>query len=209
MLQFPRRVGARFVALVRADFVRSPCGLHRAPDLVGRRPRHRPHARLDHRHARPPARAVVLVPAAIGMRGNVFGALGSRLGTLIHAGTFRVSRARRHRWSVRTSAAAILSVAVDLGGARGARQGRCRDGVRASRTSISIVDFMVISVIGAILSSIVVLVITVAVAAFCARREPRPRQRRGADRHRGGRHRHAAEPVPRDLPARLPRSSRR
>src|ERR671918_426120 len=32
---------------------------------------------------------LVLVPAAIGMRGNVFGALGSRLGTAIHAGTFR------------------------------------------------------------------------------------------------------------------------
>src|SRR3978361_1647376 len=36
--------------------------------------------------------------------------------------------------------------------------------------SISVADFMVISVIGAILSSIVVLALTVAVAAFCARR---------------------------------------
>src|SRR5205085_6818680 len=36
--------------------------------------------------------------------------------------------------------------------------------------SISILDFMAISVIGAIISSIVVLEITVAVAAFCARR---------------------------------------
>ena len=35
---------------------------------------------------------LVLVPAAIGMRGNVFGALGSRLGTSIHAGTFSLSR---------------------------------------------------------------------------------------------------------------------
>jgi len=35
---------------------------------------------------------LVLVPAAIGMRGNVFGALGSRLGTAIHTGTFRLSR---------------------------------------------------------------------------------------------------------------------
>src|SRR5258707_14791176 len=35
---------------------------------------------------------LVLVPAAIGMRGNVFGALGSRLGTSIPAGTFRPSR---------------------------------------------------------------------------------------------------------------------
>ncbi|HEX4531749.1 MAG TPA: divalent cation transporter, partial [Acidimicrobiia bacterium] len=34
---------------------------------------------------------LVLVPAAIGMRGNVFGALGSRLGTAVHTGTFRMS----------------------------------------------------------------------------------------------------------------------
>src|SRR3954467_1048597 len=37
---------------------------------------------------------LVLVPAPIGMRGNIFGALGSRLGTSIHAGTFTLSRRR-------------------------------------------------------------------------------------------------------------------
>src|SRR5205807_3990002 len=37
---------------------------------------------------------LVLVPAAIGMRGNIFGALGSRLGTAIHTGEFRISRRR-------------------------------------------------------------------------------------------------------------------
>src|SRR5437868_9114785 len=35
---------------------------------------------------------LVLVPAAIGMRGNIFGSLGSRLGTAIHTGTFSLSR---------------------------------------------------------------------------------------------------------------------
>src|SRR5881396_4003848 len=35
---------------------------------------------------------LVLVPAAIGMRGNIFGGLGSRLGTSIHTGTFRLTR---------------------------------------------------------------------------------------------------------------------
>src|SRR4051812_24836294 len=34
---------------------------------------------------------LVLVPAAIGLRGNVFSALGSRLSTAIHVGTFRFS----------------------------------------------------------------------------------------------------------------------
>src|SRR6184192_4083041 len=37
---------------------------------------------------------LVLVPAAIGMRGNIFGALGSRLGTAIHTGTFSLARRR-------------------------------------------------------------------------------------------------------------------
>src|SRR5947209_20189808 len=37
---------------------------------------------------------LVLIPAAIGMRGNIFGALGSRLGTSIHTGTFTLSRRR-------------------------------------------------------------------------------------------------------------------
>src|SRR4029450_8414157 len=32
---------------------------------------------------------LILVPPAIGLRGNVFSALGSRLSTAIHAGTFR------------------------------------------------------------------------------------------------------------------------
>src|SRR5881394_4324443 len=37
---------------------------------------------------------LVLVPAAIGMRGNIFGALGSRLGTAIHTGQFSLARRR-------------------------------------------------------------------------------------------------------------------
>jgi len=31
---------------------------------------------------------MILIPPAIGMRGNIFGALGSRLGTAMHVGTF-------------------------------------------------------------------------------------------------------------------------
>ena len=34
---------------------------------------------------------MVLIPPAIGMRGNIFGALGSRLGTAMHIGTFEFS----------------------------------------------------------------------------------------------------------------------
>ncbi len=37
---------------------------------------------------------MVLIPPAIGMRGNIFGALGSRLGTSMHVGTFELSLKR-------------------------------------------------------------------------------------------------------------------
>ena len=38
---------------------------------------------------------LILVPAAIAVQGNIFGALGSRLGTLIHMGTFGLSGGRK------------------------------------------------------------------------------------------------------------------
>ena len=34
---------------------------------------------------------LVLVPAAIGMRGNIFGSFGNRISTTIHTGTFSLS----------------------------------------------------------------------------------------------------------------------
>ena len=55
---------------------------------------------------------VVLVPAAIGMRGNVFGALGSRLGTQIHAGTFRWSNRVDTEAGQNAAAAMVSSVVV-------------------------------------------------------------------------------------------------
>ena len=39
---------------------------------------------------------LVLVPAAIGLRGNVFSSLGNRLSTSIHVGTFRLSLRPQH-----------------------------------------------------------------------------------------------------------------
>ena len=68
---------------------------------------------------------LVLVPAAIGMRGNVFGALGSRLGTAIHSGTFTLARRREH--ARRSEHRGIArAVAHDVVGARRAREGRLR-----------------------------------------------------------------------------------
>src|SRR5438094_9856752 len=57
---------------------------------------------------------LVLVPAAIGMRGNVFGALGSRLGTAIHTGTFRLSRRANTVVGQNVLAALALTMSISL-----------------------------------------------------------------------------------------------
>ena len=55
---------------------------------------------------------LVLVPAAIGMRGNVFGALGSRLGTLIHTGDYRLSRRVDTPVGQNVAVALLLSISM-------------------------------------------------------------------------------------------------
>jgi mgtE-like transporter len=168
MLQFPRRVRARFVALLRADASGVRAGffallISSFGDLVAGLTLGSITGTLD----RLPG-LLVLVPAAIGMRGNVFGALGSRLGTMIHAGTFRVSNRIETQVGQNAAAAFALSLSVSVVLAILAKTLSAAFGLAHT---ISMVDFFVVSVIGALLASIVVLVITVAVAAFCARRE--------------------------------------
>src|ERR1041385_263276 len=85
---------------------------------------------------------LVLVPAAIGMRGNVFGALGSRLGTAIHTGTFRLSRRADTVVGQNLVAALLLSVALSF------VLGVLAKAIAvafAVPNSISILDFVVIS----------------------------------------------------------------
>ena len=110
---------------------------------------------------------LVLVPAAIGMRGNVFGALGSRLGTAIHTGTFRLTRRAETVVGQNVLASVVLSLATSLALAVLAKA--VAVGFGLTRT-ISVADFVVISVVGGALSSVVVLFLTLGVAAGAARR---------------------------------------
>ena len=57
---------------------------------------------------------LVLVPAAIGMRGNVFGGFGNRISTTIHAGTFSLSARRDTVLGQNVLAAGILTVGISL-----------------------------------------------------------------------------------------------
>jgi mgtE-like transporter len=111
---------------------------------------------------------LVLVPAAIGMRGNIFGGLGSRFSTAIHTGTFRVSRRLDTLVGQNVAASLALSLSISLVLAVLAKAVSVGFGVA---NSISIVDFVVISVVGGVLSSIVVLLVVVFVTAITVRRD--------------------------------------
>lgn len=110
---------------------------------------------------------LVLVPAAIGMRGNIFGALGSRLGTSIHTGTFRLSTKRETVVGQNLASAVVLSLSISAALAVLAKSIATLFGVA---DTISLADFMVISVVGGVLSSAVVLALTLGVAALSVRR---------------------------------------
>ena len=110
---------------------------------------------------------LVLVPAAIGMRGNIFGALGSRLGTAIHAGTYRLSRRTDTLVGQNIAASLALSLSISLVLAVLAKAIVVGFNLQ---NSISLADFVVISVIGAVISSIIVLGLTVGVAHLAANR---------------------------------------
>jgi len=110
---------------------------------------------------------LVLVPAAIGMRGNIFGALGSRLGTAIHTGTFRLSGRRDTVVGQNILASTALTLAISAALAVLAKTIATAFGVS---DTISLTDFFVISIVGGVLSSIVVLGFTLGVAGLAVRR---------------------------------------
>src|SRR6476660_5709002 len=93
--------------------------------------------------------------------------LGSITGTLIHSVSFRLSRRRDTLVGQNLAAAIALSLSISLVLAVLAKAISVGFGLEHT---ISIVDFMVISVVGGFLSSIVVLVITVLVASMSTRR---------------------------------------
>ena len=99
---------------------------------------------------------LLLVPASTALRGNVFGAMGSRLGTAIHAGTFRPSLRPSSVVGRNVVGAMILTLAMSAALAAIAKVIAELFGVL---DPISLSQFVVISIVGGLLSSVVVLVI--------------------------------------------------
>lgn len=109
---------------------------------------------------------MVLLPAAIAMRGNIFGALASRLGTGIHTGLFVPSRERQGLLYQNVFAAAVLTLAISWLVAVLAKL----VSVLFGEPSMSILDFMVISVLGGVLASFAVGVLAVGLSVAAYRR---------------------------------------
>ena len=109
---------------------------------------------------------MVLIYAAIGMRGNIFGAMGSRLGTAMHIGTFQMSFKKKSvlRSNVEAAMALtlVMSVLMALIGwiAVWALFGHTYDFLK----------FMFISTFGGLLAGVLVMVVNIAVAYIGYRR---------------------------------------
>ncbi|HEV2756891.1 MAG TPA: magnesium transporter [Actinomycetota bacterium] len=108
----------------------------------------------------------VLIPVSIGMRGNIFGALAARLGTSIHTGLFEVSRDRAGALMQNIYAATLLTVATSVTMGLLARAVAGLLGIE----TVSALDFIVVAIVGGLLSSVVVLAVTVYVSVTSYRR---------------------------------------
>jgi mgtE-like transporter len=97
---------------------------------------------------------LVLVPAAIGLRGNIFGAFGNRLSTSIHAGTFRWSTRPEAVLGQNVLAAMLLTMGMSLALAVVAKTVAVGMGLS---DSIDLLSMSTVSIAGGVLGSVVVL----------------------------------------------------
>jgi mgtE-like transporter len=108
----------------------------------------------------------VLIPAAIGMRGAIFGAMGSRLSTSIQTGLFSFDL-RRGVLAENFQAAVVLSL---VSGVFLAFLARAACEILNVSTELSVFDYVVISTVGGIIAGALLLGITVLVARLSVAR---------------------------------------
>ncbi len=109
---------------------------------------------------------LLLVPGAIALRGNVFGAMGSRLGTAVHAGTFRLGLHSEGVVVQNLTAAAALTLVLSVVLAVMAKGTAVVFGISPTMT---LADFVVVSVLGGLLASVGVGLATMGLAAGSVR----------------------------------------
>ena len=104
---------------------------------------------------------LLLLPGAIALRGNIFGSMGSRLGTATHMGTFGLSYRIDSVLVQNLLASGSLSLISSFILAILAKGTASAFGLSPAMT---LADFIVISVLGGLLSSIVLAVVTIALS---------------------------------------------
>jgi mgtE-like transporter len=109
---------------------------------------------------------LVLVPAAIGLRGNIFGAFGNRLSTSMHAGTFRLSLRRETVLGQNVVGSMILTGGMSAILAVVAKSAAVGLGVE---NSIGLLDLATVSIVGGVLGSVAVLVADLGLAVGATR----------------------------------------
>ncbi len=103
---------------------------------------------------------LALIPAAIGMRGSIFGALGSRLSTGIFTGQFEPSLERRSYLGRQVEASTILSFATAT------QAGVLAWGISVvlGLSTVPVLELVAVSLIGGLLSSAVLFVVVITMA---------------------------------------------
>lgn len=109
---------------------------------------------------------LVLIPASVGMRGMIFGAMGARLGTGIAAGVFEPTLRRGSLLGQNVEVAIISAVLSSFYLAGMAKLVASAFG----EDTISFWDLVTISVVGGVLASAVILVVTVVLSVQSFRR---------------------------------------
>jgi mgtE-like transporter len=109
---------------------------------------------------------IILIPAAVGMRGTIFGAIGARLGTTNAAGTFEVSFRKEGVLYQNVYVAVVTTFGSALWLAVLAKVAASAFG----QPSISIWSLITISVVGGALGSVFILLVTVGLSILSYRR---------------------------------------
>jgi mgtE-like transporter len=109
---------------------------------------------------------LILIPAILGMRGTIFGAIGARLGTATHAGLFEVTAGRTGVLYQNAFVAVVSTLFSSLYLAGLARLSALAFGLN----SISFFKFVTIAVVGGVLDSALILLLTIGLSVLSFRR---------------------------------------
>lgn len=111
---------------------------------------------------------LLMVPAAIGLRGNIFSTFGNRISTAVHTGTFTPSLRRETVFGQNVLATMSLTVVMSLVLAVVARVVALSFGVE---NAVGILELVLISLVAGILASMVVLGASILLAVMAVRRD--------------------------------------